>query len=65
MLGGVVGAAASQHLLVHKGLLNSVFAALIFCAAIYMFWESWAPAWVPCRITGLRQDVVLNMHSLA
>jgi hypothetical protein len=46
-------------------LLNSVFAALIFCAAIYMFWESWAAAWVPCRITGLRRDVVLNMHSLA
>ncbi|WP_298287302.1 sulfite exporter TauE/SafE family protein [Novosphingobium sp.] len=44
MLGGVVGAAASRRLSAHKGLLNSVFAALIFCVAFYMLWKSWTAA---------------------
>lgn len=41
VLGGLAGAAASKSLSSHKGMLNSVFAALIFCVATYMLWKSW------------------------
>ena len=42
VLGGLVGAAASRRLSAHKGLLNTVFAVLIFCVALYMLWKSWS-----------------------
>ncbi|KQX24236.1 MULTISPECIES: sulfite exporter TauE/SafE family protein [unclassified Sphingomonas] len=42
IVGGVVGAAASKRMSARKGLLNSVFAALIFCVALYMIWRSWS-----------------------
>jgi uncharacterized membrane protein YfcA len=41
IFGGVVGAIASKRLAARKGLLNSVFAALIYCVALYMLWKSW------------------------
>lgn len=44
VVGGLVGAAASRRLSAHKGLLNTVFAALIFCVACYMLWKSWFAA---------------------
>jgi uncharacterized membrane protein YfcA len=42
IIGGVVGATASKRLSARKGLLNSVFAVLIFCVALYMLWKSWS-----------------------
>jgi len=42
IVGGVVGAAASKRMSTHKGLLNRVFAALIFCVALYILWKSWS-----------------------
>lgn len=42
IVGGVVGAAASKRMSNHKGLLNRVFAALIFCVALYILWKSWS-----------------------
>ncbi len=42
IIGGVIGAAASKQLSARKGLLNSVFAVLIFCVALYMLWKSWS-----------------------
>jgi len=42
IIGGVVGATASKRLSARKGLLNSVFAVLIFCVAFYMLWRSWS-----------------------
>jgi len=41
VIGGVAGAAASRRMSARKGLLNTVFAALIFCVALYMLWKSW------------------------
>lgn len=41
IIGGVVGATVSKRLSTRKGLLNSVFAVLIFCVALYMLWKSW------------------------
>jgi hypothetical protein len=38
--GGVLGARAARHLSAKKGLLNSVFAAIIFVVAGYMIWQS-------------------------
>ena len=42
ILGGVFGAATSKRLSARKGLLNSVFAVLIFAVAFYMLWKSWS-----------------------
>jgi hypothetical protein len=42
IIGGVTGAAASRRLSARKGVLNSVFAVLIFCVALYMLWKSWS-----------------------
>lgn len=42
IIGGVTGAAASRRLSARKGFLNSVFAVLIFCVALYMLWKSWS-----------------------
>ena len=42
IMGGVIGAALSQRLSAHKGVLNTVFAALIFVVAAYMLWRSGA-----------------------
>jgi uncharacterized membrane protein YfcA len=41
ILGGIVGAGISKRLSARKGLLNSVFALLIFLVALYMLWKSW------------------------
>jgi uncharacterized membrane protein YfcA len=41
IVGGVFGAATSKRLSARKGLLNSVFAVLIFAVAFYMLWKSW------------------------
>ncbi len=38
--GGVVGAMAAERLAANKGLLNIVFAMLIFAVAAYMLWHS-------------------------
>lgn len=38
--GGVIGAMAARHLSGKKGLLNIVFAGLIFAVAAYMLWQS-------------------------
>jgi uncharacterized membrane protein YfcA len=38
--GGVVGAMAAKRLSGQKGLLNTVFAGLIFAVATYMLWQS-------------------------
>lgn len=42
IVGGLVGAWASKSLATRKGLLNSVFAGLIFVVSAYMLWKSWA-----------------------
>lgn len=42
IVGGVFGAATSKRLSARKGLLNSVFAVLIFAVAFYMLWKSWS-----------------------
>ena len=42
ILGGLFGAATSKRLSARKGLLNSVFAVLIFAVAFYMLWKSWS-----------------------
>lgn len=39
IVGGVLGARASHRLSAHKGLLNTVFAGLIFLVAGYMIWR--------------------------
>ncbi len=39
IIGGVLGARASHRLSAHKGLLNTVFAGLIFLVAGYMIWR--------------------------
>lgn len=41
IVGGIVGAGISKRLSARKGLLNSVFAVLIFLVALYMLWKSW------------------------
>ncbi|CAN5405675.1 sulfite exporter TauE/SafE family protein [soil metagenome] len=41
IVGGIVGAGISKRLSARKGLLNSVFALLIFLVALYMLWKSW------------------------
>jgi hypothetical protein len=41
ILGGIVGGGISKRLSARKGLLNSVFALLIFLVALYMLWKSW------------------------
>jgi len=41
IVGGIVGAGISKRLSARKGLLNSVFAVLIFLVALYMLWRSW------------------------
>ena len=38
--GGVVGAMVAKRLSGKKGLLNTVFAGLIFAVAAYMLWQS-------------------------
>jgi uncharacterized membrane protein YfcA len=40
ILGGLVGALAAKRLSQQKGLLNTVFAGLIFAVAGYMLWQS-------------------------
>jgi uncharacterized membrane protein YfcA len=40
IVGGVVGAAVARRLSGKKGLLNTVFASLIFAVAVYMLWQS-------------------------
>lgn len=42
VLGGVVGTALASRLAGKKGLLNKIFAAIIFAVAIYMLWNSLA-----------------------
>lgn len=42
IIGGVAGAAASKRMSNYKGLLNSIFAVLIFGVALYMLWKSWS-----------------------
>ena len=42
ILGGIVGARASRKLAARKGLLNVIFALLVFVVAIYMLWKSTA-----------------------
>ncbi|WP_425542457.1 sulfite exporter TauE/SafE family protein [Sphingomonas oligophenolica] len=41
IFGGLIGAWASRALAARKGLLNAVFATLIFVVATYMLWKSW------------------------
>lgn len=41
IVGGIIGAGISRRLSARKGLLNSVFAVLIFLVALYMLWRSW------------------------
>lgn len=41
IMGGIVGAGISKRLSARKGLLNIVFAVLIFLVALYMLWRSW------------------------
>lgn len=41
IVGGIIGAGISKRLSARKGLLNSVFALLIFLVALYMLWKSW------------------------
>lgn len=41
VVGGVAGARASHALGARKGLLNSVFAGLIFVVALYVLWRGW------------------------
>lgn len=43
--GGLAGAALSRRLSAHKGLLNTVFAVLIFVVATYMLWRSASAIW--------------------
>lgn len=38
--GGIAGTLLSQRLSAMKGLLNTLFAGLIFVVAIYMLWQS-------------------------
>jgi uncharacterized membrane protein YfcA len=40
ILGGLVGTLAARRLSARKGLLNSIFAGLIFAVAGYMLWQS-------------------------
>ena len=40
IVGGVIGAMVAKQLSGRKGLLNTVFAVLIFCVAGYMIWHS-------------------------
>ncbi len=40
VLGGIVGAFASSQMSKRKGLLNSLFAGLIFVVAAYMLWKT-------------------------
>lgn len=40
IVGGLIGAAASQRLSARKGALNTVFAVIIFLVAGYMLWRS-------------------------
>ena len=40
IVGGVIGAMVAKRLSGRKGLLNTVFAVLIFCVAGYMIWHS-------------------------
>lgn len=40
LLGGLVGARLGQKLSAQKGLLNSLFAGMIFVVALYMIWRS-------------------------
>lgn len=40
VIGGIIGTYTSQKLAAKKGLLNSVFAGLIFVVALYMLWQS-------------------------
>lgn len=41
VIGGIVGATVSRRLSARKGLLNTIFALLIFGVALYMLWKSW------------------------
>jgi len=41
IVGGIVGAGISKRLSARKGLLNSIFALLIFLVALYMLRKSW------------------------
>ena len=45
IVGGVAGAASSHRLSAHRGLLNTIFALLIFAVAGYMLWRSGASLW--------------------
>jgi hypothetical protein len=40
IVGGLVGAMAAKRLSARKGLLNTVFAGIIFAVAAYMLWQS-------------------------
>ncbi len=43
ILGGLGGAAAAKRLSERRGMLTTLFAALIFVVALYMLWKSvWA-----------------------
>ena len=45
VVGGFAGAGLSKRLSAHKGVLNAIFAALIFVVAAYMLWKSGAAIW--------------------
>ena len=42
VIGGMAGAMAASRLAGSKGLLNTLFAGLIICVAIYIMWRSWS-----------------------
>ena len=45
VVGGIVGTAASHRLAARKGMLNTIFALLIFVVAAYMLWKSGVSLW--------------------